>query len=43
MSKITNYLFVVDDEHVEFNVIKAFKFPFISVECHRIDVADSLL
>jgi len=28
---------------VEFNLIKAFKFPSISGECHWIDVLDSLV
>ena len=35
--------FDVDDEHVEFNFIKASKFPPVSSECHRIDVVDSLV
>ena len=30
--------FDVDDDHVEFNLFKASKFPSISDECHMIDV-----
>ena len=32
----------VEDEHVEFNLIKASKFPSITRECCRIDAVDSL-
>ena len=34
--------FDVDDGHVEFNLIKASKFPSISGEYHRIDIVDNL-
>jgi len=35
--------FDVGDEHVEFNLFKASKFPFISDECNMIDVVDGLI
>jgi len=35
--------FDMEDEHAEFNLIKASKFSSISSECHRIDVVDSLV
>ena len=35
--------FDVGDEHVEFNLFKASKFPSISDECHMIDVVDGLI
>ena len=35
--------FDVTDDHVEFNLFKAFKFPSISDECQMIDVVDSLV
>jgi len=35
--------FDVDDEHMEFNLFKAFTFASIFGECHRIDVVDSLV
>jgi len=35
--------FHVGDEHVEFNLFKASKFPSISDECHMIDVVDGLM
>ena len=35
--------FDVGDVHVEFNVLKATKFPSISNECNKIDVVDRLI
>jgi len=35
--------FDVGDDHVEFNLFKASKSPFISDEYHMIDVVDSLV
>jgi len=35
--------FDVGDEHVEFNLFKASKFPSISDECNTIDVVDGLI
>ena len=35
--------FDVGDEHVEFNLFKASKFPSISDECNMIDVVDGLI
>jgi len=35
--------FDVGDDHVEFNLFKASKFPSISDECHTIDVVDGLI
>jgi len=35
--------FDVGDDHVEFNLFNAFKFPSISNECHRLHVIDSLV
>jgi len=35
--------FDVGDEHAQFNLFKASKFPFISYECHMIDVVDGLI
>ena len=35
--------FEVGDDHMEFNLFKASKFPSISDECHMIDVVDSLV
>ena len=35
--------FDVGDVHVEFDLLKAAKFPSISDECHKIDVVDSLI
>jgi len=35
--------FDVGDDHVEFNLFKAFEFPFIFYECHMIDVVDGLI
>jgi len=35
--------FDLDDEHVEFNLSKAYRFPSISGEYHRIDVVDNLV
>ena len=36
-------IFDVGDDHVEFNLLKAAKFPFISDECNKIDLADGLI
>jgi len=33
----------VGDVHMEFNLLKAAKFPSISDECNKIDVFDSLI
>ena len=38
-----NFLFDVGDEHVEFNLFKASKFPSISDDCNMIDVVDGLI
>ena len=35
--------FDVRDDHVEFNLIKASKFPLIFNEFHRVDVVDRLV
>ena len=35
--------FDVGDDHVEFNLFKASKFPSISNECHMIDVVESFV
>jgi len=35
--------FDVEDEHAEFNLINTSKFPYISGECHWIEVVDSLV
>ena len=35
--------FDVGDDHVEFNLFKAAKFPSISDECNKIDVVDGLM
>jgi len=35
--------FDVWDDHAEFNLFKAFKFPSIFDECHMIDVVDGLI
>ena len=35
--------FNVGDDHVEFNLLKASRFPSISNECHMIDVVDGLV
>ena len=35
--------FDVRDDHVKFNLFKAYKFPFIFYECHMIDVVDGLI
>jgi len=35
--------FNVDDEHIEFNLIKGSKFPSMSGECHWINVMDSFV
>jgi len=38
MSKNGKLSFDVGDDHVEFNLFRASKFPSISDECHMIDV-----
>jgi len=35
--------FDVVDDHIEFNLFKASKFPSIYDECHMIDVVDGLI
>ena len=35
--------FDVGDDHVQFNLLKAAKFPSISNECNKIDVVDRLI
>jgi len=35
--------FYVGNDHVEFNLLKAGKFPSISDECNKVDVVDSLI
>ena len=42
MSKNGKLSFDVGDDHVEFNLFKASKFPSISNECHMIDVFNGL-
>ena len=35
--------FDVGGDHVEFSLFKAFKFPALSDECHRINVIDDMV